>query len=76
MRPRISMRGFVRPSVCLYIRMSVHPAIVKTAKNGPKSLKKHCGHILIHHGRIFLPARACFEENPCIFQISDTCRIR
>ena len=56
MRPRISVRRSVRPS----IRMSVCP--LPFLKNRQKALItawKHCYCIPNHYGRIYLPARAC-----------------
>ena len=55
MRPRISIRGFVRPSVRPLPFMKNH-------RKGPNTSEKHCGCILNYNGPIYLPARACFKH--------------
>ena len=59
------MMSFVIIILTLSVPMSVRPSIRisirsgKTDEKGPKSLKKHCLHILNHCGRIYLPTQAC-----------------
>ena len=55
MRPRISSRGFVRPSV----RISICTLVIqKTAEKGDFGWENRGGHVLVHFGRVLLPARA------------------
>ena len=50
MRPRISIRGSVCPSVCLYVHPSVnnYAKPPKTAQNGPKTLWLHTDPLRTH----------------------------
>ena len=47
MSPRISIEG-------LSVRVSVRQQFSETADNDDFSLENHCGHMLIHFGRILL----------------------
>ena len=59
MRPRISIRGCVHPSVSPYVRPL---ALKQNRRKPPEITEKHGGCILIHLGRIYLPTRALGEE--------------
>ena len=62
MCPCISISRFVhtvRPSVCLFLCLSVHEHLSKTAENSPKFAGKHNGFALIHIGCIYMPGQAC-----------------
>ena len=57
----MSVCPYVRMSVRMAVRMSVCPlTIMRYHRKRLKIARKQCDCILIHYGRIYLPARACY----------------
>ena len=58
--------------VCVCVHLSDRLQLRTTADNGDFSLENDCDQLLIHFGRIILPARACFLLSFCRILLSFT----